>query len=166
MGSALEMLGGYLGTHVLVSRSRNRSRRSRKRWFAGVSLHSAADKGGPGKDGAAVLIEVSDLEISTSRAGGPGGQHVNTTDSAVRVHHKPTGIRIRVASERSQHQNKRRALERLQAILQERIVAASRETRHEKRSSHYRFERGSAVCEWTIDVRAAALIKVHQRETV
>lgn len=57
--------------------------------------------------------------VETFRAGGPGGQHQNTTDSAVRLVHIPTGIRVVARDERSQHRNRAIALERLRAKLEE-----------------------------------------------
>jgi peptide chain release factor 2 len=58
--------------------------------------------------------------VETFRAGGPGGQHQNTSDSAVRLVHLPTGIRVVVREERSQHRNKSLALDRLRERLEER----------------------------------------------
>ncbi len=58
--------------------------------------------------------------VETFRSGGPGGQHQNTSDSAVRLVHLPTGIRVVVRKERSQHRNKSVALERLRERLEER----------------------------------------------
>ena len=88
-GPACEVLAGSLGTHALVARSALRGRRSRKRWFADVGLHQR------GEDACRVELRRADLEVTAARAGGPGGQGVNTTDSAVRVLHKPSGISVR-----------------------------------------------------------------------
>ena len=63
---------------------------------------------------------LAECDVDTFRAGGPGGQHVNTTDSAVRLSHRPSGIVIVAREERSQYRNKRIALGRLRAKLRDR----------------------------------------------
>ena len=79
-----------------------------------------------------VELRTEDLQIQATRAGGPGGQHVNTTDSAVQVTHLPTGIQVKCQDGRSQGKNKEKALQ----ILRAKLLEAKIREEHEKYSAH------------------------------
>ena len=143
---------GYLrsehGTHRLVRRSPFNSAGSRETSFAKVEvLPLVVDDG-------TLIILPEDLRIDTFAAGGAGGQHVNKTESAVRITHIPTGLVASCQNERSQHQNKEQALQMLRAKLlklrEEEREAAERKMRGEVPRADFG---GDAIRSYILDDR-------------
>ncbi len=136
---AFGMLTGESGVHRLVRISPFDQAKRRHTSFASVYVSPEID------DTIVVDIKPDDLRIDTYRSGGKGGQHVNTTDSAVRITHLPTGIVAGCQNERSQHKNKDRAMKMLRSRVYEYELDKKKATARKLEDSKLEINFGSQI---------------------
>jgi peptide chain release factor 2 len=139
---------GYLkteeGVHRLVRISPFDSQHRRHTAFASVTVYPELD------DSIEIELDEKDLRVDTYRAGGAGGQHVNKTDSAVRLTHLPTGIVVQCQSERSQHKNRSQAMKVMRARLYEKARREQEEKLAAMRGDQKEIGFGSQIRSYTL----------------
>ncbi len=144
---AYGMLKGENGVHRLVRISPFNAQGKRQTSFASVFVHPLVD------DSIEVEINPADLSWDTFRASGAGGQHVNKTESAVRVTHAPTGIVVECQDERSQHKNRDRAMKMLRSRIYELELEKQRAEKDEVEAGKTANEWGSQIRSYVLDDR-------------
>jgi len=133
------------GVHRLVRKSPFDSGNRRHTSFASVFAYPEVD------DSIDIEISPTDLRIDTYRASGAGGQHVNRTDSAVRITHLPTGIVVQCQNDRSQHRNRAEAMSMLRSRLYEAEMRQRREAQQELENSKADIGWGSQIRSYVLD---------------
>lgn len=127
----------WTGSVQWIAQSPVRPHHKRKNWFIGIAELAPEPE--------APALAAADVAFEAMRAGGPGGQHQNKTESAVRAVHRPTGLSVVARDGRSQHRNKALALERLATLLRAAGDLAALTRRHEAHANHDRVQRGRAL---------------------
>jgi peptide chain release factor 2 len=151
---AFGLLTSEIGVHRLVRISPFDQAKRRHTSFASVFVSPEID------DSIDIVIKPEDLRIDTYRSSGKGGQHVNTTDSAVRITHIPTGIVAACQNERSQHKNKDRAMSMLRSKLYENELEKKRAATKKIEDSKLDIDFGSQIRSYIL--QPYRLIKDHR----
>jgi peptide chain release factor len=128
----------WIGAIQWVAQSPLRPHHKRKNWFIGIFEL-------PAPPAAPRALRAEDVRFEAFRAGGPGGQHQNKTESAVRATHIASGLSVVARDERSQHRNKALALERIAALLRLHGELEAITARNNTHAAHDRLERGRPV---------------------
>ena len=129
-------LKDWMGTIQWIGKSTFRKYHKRKNWFIGCFELEYNNE---------LTIQEKDIEFQAIRSSGPGGQHVNKVSSAVRAKHNTTGIQVLVSESRSQHQNKKIAVQRLKTLIGNHNINQLQNTIKQEWENHLDLERGNPV---------------------
>ncbi|HEY1464563.1 MAG TPA: peptide chain release factor 2 [Terriglobales bacterium] len=154
---AYGLLISEIGVHRLVRISPFDQAKRRHTSFASVYVSPEID------DSIEVIIKPEDLRVDTYRSSGKGGQHVNTTDSAVRITHIPTGLVASCQNERSQHKNRERAMSMLRSKIYELEMEKKREASRKIEDSKLDIDFGSQIRSYVL--QPYRMIKDHRTKT-
>jgi peptide chain release factor 2 len=154
---AFGLLTSEIGVHRLVRISPFDQAKRRHTSFSSVYVSPEID------DSIEIVIKPEDLRIDTYRSSGKGGQHVNTTDSAVRITHLPTGLVAACQNERSQHKNKDRAMSMLRSKLYENELEKKRAATKKVEDSKLDIDFGSQIRSYVL--QPYRMIKDHRTKT-
>ena len=155
---AYGFLKAEIGIHRLVRISPFDTGRRRHTSFASVFVYPEAS------DDIVIAIDEKDMRVDTFRSSGAGGQHVNKTDSAVRITHIPTGIVVQCQNERSQHKNRATAMKILRARLYERELQEKAQKMQEIHSSKKEIAWGSQIRSYIL--HPYRMVKDHRTQLV
>ncbi len=148
-------LKGENGVHRLIRPSPFNAKNKRQTTFAAVFVQPLVD------DSIVVELNMADIDWDTFRASGAGGQHVNRTESAVRLTHRPTGIVVECQQERSQHQNKETAIKLLKSELYQLEIAQRNQVKAAIEATKTEIEWGNHIRSYVLDDRR---IKDHRSQ--
>jgi len=154
---AFGLLTSEIGVHRLVRISPFDQAKRRHTSFASVFVSPEID------DSIEVVIKPEDLRVDTYRSSGKGGQHVNTTDSAVRITHIPTGLVASCQNERSQHKNREKAMSMLRSKLYEYEMEKKREVTKQIEDSKLDIDFGSQIRSYVL--QPYRMIKDHRTKS-
>lgn len=124
------------GTIQWIGQSPFRKFHKRKNWFVGVSFFEKSEE---------LKLDMNELEYQTFRSSGPGGQHRNKVETAVRVIHKSSGLQVTATDSKSQVQNKKNALQKMVLAFENHALDAWQQQMEDQWSAHLQLERGNPV---------------------